>query len=359
MSTIGIDYTPAYEQGAGIGRYVRELINALAQIDDQTPYRLFVAGINASSSLPTTPGPNFSWRTTRLSPKWLARIWHRAHVPLPIERWTGNIDLVHATDFVLPPVRRTTRTILTVHDLSFVHVPETTSPGLKRYLDAVVPRSVSRADHILADSQSTKDDLIKIYNTPADKVTVLLSGVDSRFRPVDDPRKLNEVRQKYRLGTWPFLFAIGTVQPRKNYTRICEALSLLRSEFPDLNLVIAGGKGWLDDPIYENVRRLQLEEQVHFIGFAEELDLPVLYSAAVAVPFVSLYEGFGLPVLEAMACGTPVIASNISSIPEVAGDAAVLVDPRNSDAISAGIRDVLITESLGNDVLAKGLAQAA
>ncbi len=359
MAVVGIDYTPAYEQGGGIGRYVRELVTSLAEIDGRTEYRLFVAGASVSRPLPPAPGDNFRWCTTRVSPRWLARLWHRLQIPWPVEQWTGHVNLFHATDFVLPPTRRETRTLLTVHDLSFVHLPETTEPSLKRYLDRVVPRSVNRADHVLADSQATKDDLIRLYHTPPDKITVLLSGVSHHFRRITDTETLRVVRRKYHLGDWPFLFTVGTVQPRKNYVRLFEALARVRAALPDLHLVIAGGRGWLEDPIYDAIRRLQLEASVHLIGFADDGDLPALYSAAVAVPFVSLYEGFGLPVLEAMACGTPVIASNVSSIPEVAGDAALLVDPLSVDAIAAAIEDVVSSPDLATDLVSRGYAQAA
>ena len=134
--TIAIDYTPAYEQGAGIGRLVRELIASLADIDDKTAYKLFVSGAS-SSDLPAPPGSNFSWYPTRLSPPWLARIWHRARMPLPVELWTGEVDLFHATDFVLPPTLSSTKTVVTVHDLSFVRVPDAASPRLYAYLSNV------------------------------------------------------------------------------------------------------------------------------------------------------------------------------------------------------------------------------
>jgi len=359
MAVIGIDYTPAYEQGAGIGRYVRELISGLASVDAETEYRLFVAGCGASRPLPPAPGDNFHWCTTRVSPTWLTRIWHRLRIPWPVEKWTGDVDLFHATDFVLPPTRPGTRTLLTVHDLSFVHLPEATSPALKRYLDRMVPRSVRLADHVLADSQATKDDLVALYHTPPEKVTVLLSGVSRSFQRVIDRGKLQEVRRRYDLEDWPFLFTVGTVQPRKNYARLVEALARVRRQWPDLHLVIAGGRGWLEDPIYAAVSRLKLEAGVHFIGFARDEDLSALYSAAVAVPYVSLYEGFGLPVLEAMACGTPVIASNISSIPEVAGEAALLVDPLNVEAIADAIERVMSSSSLAAQLVERGYAQVA
>lgn len=357
LGTVGIDYTPAYEQGGGIGRYVRELVAALAKEDTQTHYKLFVAGVNDVGNLPPAPGENFSWHTTRLTPRWLARLWHRAKIPYPVEQFIGDVALFHATDFVLPPTKRNTRTLLTVHDLSFVHLPETAAPSLKKYLDRVVPRSVAGAYHVLADSAATKTDLISLYGTPDDKITVLLSGVDSRFHPVADSQQQLMVREKYGLGPWPYLFTIGTVQPRKNYARLCEALAILHNTHPDIHLVIAGGKGWLEAPIYETVQRLRLDQFVHFIGFADDEDLPTLYSMAAVVPYVSLYEGFGLPVLEAMACDTPVVASNISSIPEVAGEVALLVDPTKTEAIAQAIQTVLDNTALQERLITGGQQQ--
>jgi glycosyltransferase involved in cell wall biosynthesis len=277
---------------------------------------------------------------------------------VPVEAFTGRVDLYHATDFTLPPTLPGTRTLLTVHDLSFVRVPETASPRLKAYLDAVVPRSCRRADHILADSQATKDDLIALYGLSPDKITVLLSGVDERFRRVEDANVRATVREKYAVGQRPFIFAIGTVQPRKNYGRLIEALARLRAHGHDVMLVVAGGKGWLEDPIYKTVDALKLREHVRFIGFAEDNDLPALYSEARCLAFPSLYEGFGLPILEGMACGTPVITANVSSMPEAAGDAALLVAPTDVDAITAAIEQVLTDDTLRQSLVERGYKQA-
>jgi glycosyltransferase involved in cell wall biosynthesis len=351
---IGIDYTPAHEQGGGIGRYVRELVTALAALDHETGYRLFVAGAKPEAQ---PPGPNFRWASSRLSPDWFARLWHRARLPLPIEWWTGPIALFHATDFVLPPTRPSTRTLLTVHDLSFARAPETASPALKRYLDRVVPRSVRRADHVLADSQATKDDLIALYGVQPGKITVLLSGVNARFQPVREPAQLAAARQRYGIGAEPFILSVGTVQPRKNYERLMRAFATLPDQ--NVHLVIAGGRGWLQGPIYATVDALNLQDRVHFIGFADDADLPALYSAARCFAFPSLYEGFGLPVLEAMACGTPVLTSSVSSLVEVAGDGAVLVDPLSIEQIAAGLTDLLSDEALRMRLVEAGFRQAA
>lgn len=355
---IGLDYTPAYEQGGGIGRYVRELIAALAEQDRETDYRLFIARGKLTKPLPTPPGSNFKLRVARFSPKWFARFWHRLRVPVPIEQWIGPVSLYHATDFVLPPTRPATRTLLTVHDLSFVRVPDSASPRLKRYLDQVVPRSVRRANHVLADSQATKDDLVALYGVSPDKISVLLSGVHPRFRRTDQDAQ-HRVRAKYKVGDVPFVLAVGTVQPRKNYERLMQALAALPAELADVQLMIVGGKGWLDDPIYAAVKALGLADRVHFTGFADDADLPALYSAARAVAFPSLYEGFGLPILEGMACGTPVLTAKVSSLIEVAGSAAVLVDPLSVADIAQGLRELLSNERLRAELIEGGYRQAA
>lgn len=353
MARITIDYTPAYEQGGGIGRYVRELVAALALIDSENSYDLFVSGASQS---PFLVGKNFRWKLTRVTPEWLARLWYRLSLPLPVEVFVGETSLFHATDFVLPPTLSCTKTVLTVHDLSFVRVPETASPRLRAYLGKVVPLSVGRADHVLSDSQATKDDIVDIYGVEPSKITVLLSGVDSRFVPVSFfPLTM---RSKYGIGDHPYLFTIGTVQPRKNYSRLIRALAILRDKGFDLILVIAGGKGWLEDEMYRTLQETRMHDYVKLIGYADEADIPVLYSFAACLVFPSLYEGFGLPVLEAMACGTPVITSNVSSLPEVGGDAVRLIDPLNLDELVYAIEQVLTSEDLRQDMIQRGLKRA-
>lgn len=353
---IAIDYTPAYEQGAGIGRLVRDLVTSLALSDYVTDYRLFVSGATREQ-LPEPPGANFQWRQTAISPKWLARLWYRVRLPLPIETLIGQIDLYHATDFVLPPTYKDTKSIVTVHDLSFVRVPETASPRLKRYLDQVVPHSVHRATHVLADSEATRQDLIELYDLAPEKVTTLLSGVDPRFRPVHSPTR-EQLNWKYHLPEKPYIFSVGTVQPRKNYSRLIEAIALLRERDYDLALVIAGGHGWLGNPIYETIKATNMTDSVHLIGFADDADLPALYTYAACTAYVSLYEGFGFPILESMACGTPVVTSKVSSLPEVAGDAALMIDPYNIEEIAYAIQRILDNATLKNTLIKAGLVQA-
>ncbi len=348
---IGFDATAAVSQGGGIGRYTRELLRAMARADLENGYRLFYASRTVPHPLPPLPA-NFHITRLPFHDIWLARVWQRAQAPLPADWITGPIDLFHSPDFTLPPVRRGTRTLLTVHDLSFVRDPDSAAPGLRGYLEVVVPRSVARADHILADSAATREDLIELYKTPPSKVSVLYCGIDAAFRPMKDAQTLAAVRARYGLGSAPFILAVSTLQPRKNYVRLIQAFASLPTQ--ETNLVIAGGKGWLFETIFSEVERLRLRQRVIFPGFVADGDLPALYSAARLLAYPSLYEGFGLPMLEAMACGTPVVASTASCLPEVAGDAALLVSPTDVEALAAALDRVLSDEALRADLIAKG-----
>jgi glycosyltransferase involved in cell wall biosynthesis len=355
---IGIDYTAAAHQGAGIGRYTRRLVNHLILLDRSNEYRLFVAGGGGPYHRSEWP-PNVRLQVIPLSRRHLTRIWHRLRIPLPVQAFTGPIDLLYSPDFVLPPALGA-RTLLTVHDLSFVRCPETADPRLHRYLNVAVPESVVRADHILADSENTAQDLAELWNVPSDKISVLYPGVGSRFCPVADATKLECVRRRYDLPQH-FIFAVGTLQPRKNYGRLIEAFGRLLSATHDrsLSLVVAGGKGWLYDSIFDSARRLGLQKEVVFVGYVDDNDLPALYSLAELFVFPSLYEGFGLPVLEAMACGTPVICSEASSLPEVAGDAALMVDPLDVDGWAQAMGQVLNDGGLRQTMIGRGMIRAS
>lgn len=350
---IGFDATSAVRQGAGIGRITREMLGALAAVDADNQYRLIYASPPRAPAQPLPPlGPNFHVHALPFDDRWFARLWHRARLPLPVDWLTGPIDLFHAPDFTLPPTLPRTRTLLTVHDLSFVRDPESAVPVLRAYLNKVVPRSVERADHVLADSAATRDDLVAIYGTAPQKITVLYSGVNPVFQPVRDPARLAAARSRYRLGAAPFVLAVGTLQPRKNYARLIQALA--RQPEQGLNLVIAGGKGWLYDAIFAEVERSRLQDRVMFPGFVADEDLPALYSAARVFAYPSTYEGFGLPLLEAYACGTPVVTSTASCLPEVAGDAALLAPPTDVDVLAAALHRAATDEALRARLVARG-----
>lgn len=337
-----MDVTAAVRQGGGIGRYTRELAHALAQVESHVDLHFFTARPPTILPVPhpLPVAPHIHLHRAPLDERWLYRLWYRLRLPLPVQTWTGRLDLFHSPDFVLPPVGGRIPTLVTVHDLSFVHYPETFTPALVRYLNTVVPPSVRRATHVLADSQATKDDLVNLWQMEPDKITVLYSGVNPTFRPVTEREPVAAARARYGLGDFPYVLSVGTIQPRKNYQTLMRAFQPLAGRFPH-HLVIVGGQGWLFEDVLAEVGRLGLDGRVHFLGFVDDADLPALYSEATLFAFPSLYEGFGLPLLEAMACGAPVLSSNASSLPEVAGEAAVLLSPHDPDAWTEAIQAAL------------------
>lgn len=356
---IGIDYTAAVNQGAGIGRYTRQLVQAVLALDTQDEIVLLAAGgkqpVQMGGATPESQVSNARLVRLPLSERVLTILWHRLRLPLPVELFSGRLDVFHSPDFALPPVRQA-RTVLTVHDLSFMRVPECSQPSLRAYLLRVVPASVRQADVVLADSESTRRDVIELLGVGTDRVRVLYPGVDEGFQRVQDAQVLAEVRQRYRLPE-RFVLDVGTLQPRKNLIRLIEAYNQVRAD-ADIELVIAGGPGWMYEGIFQRVEELGLRGAVHFPGYVGDEDLPALYTLAELFVFPSLYEGFGLPALEAMACGTPVVTSNASSLPEVVGDAALVVDPYDVQALATAMGCALGRPSLRSTMVQRGLARA-
>jgi glycosyltransferase involved in cell wall biosynthesis len=367
---IGVDYTSAAHQGAGIGRLTRSAIGALAQIDRKNQYTLLVQGRdlppdevrgplageqrtrNAASGIPNS---NFCERRTWINERWWTRIWHRLHVPWRVEWIIGRVDLFHGPDFTLPPLRAGTKAIVTVHDLSYLRLPFCFKPALLDYLVANVPRAVDRADWVLADSESTRRDAIELLNVSEHKISVLYPGVEPRFRPIPDPKARTRTRAKYGLPT-RFILSVGTVQPRKNYERLVQAFSHLRA--PDLSLVIVGGKGWLYEKLFDQVRQLDLQDRVMFTGYIDDVDLPLVYNLAEVFAFPSLYEGFGIPPLEAMSCGVPVVAADNSSLPEAVGDAGLLVNAEDTEALADALSQLLDDWTLRQTLIGQGVEHA-
>jgi glycosyltransferase involved in cell wall biosynthesis len=364
---LGIDYTAAARQGAGIGRHTRELVGAAlaARPDHDFVLMAGTAGLGErwaaeAARLRALAAPGrLALRPVPLSDDWMARIWHRLRLPLPATLITGPLDLFYAPDFLLPPLAGSVKRVITIHDLSFLRHPETFPAALRRYLEETVPRSARRADHVTTDSDATRRDVIELLGVPPEKVTTLHLGVSAAFSPSNpaglDPRQERaQLCAAYDIPAGPYVLGVGTVQPRKNYGRLIEAVDLIRRETA-IDLVIGGAPAWLSEPV---VAAAQARPYVHLLGFVDDADLPALYRQAAVFAFPSLYEGFGLPPLEAMACGTPVVASTASSVPEAVGDAGVLVDPLDVQGWAEAISALLAGE--GRDrLIERGLARAA
>ncbi len=351
---VGIDYTAAVRQGGGIGRYTRHLIRTLARVDRDNRYILYSAGRDPDGY--QWPA-NFRLRSLPLTDRHLAIIWQRLRLPIPVELITGRVDILHSPDFVLPCVWRAKK-VLTVHDLSFMRYPECSSPALLDYLMRSVPPSVSRADLVLADSENTRQDVIDLLNVAPDRVCVVYAGVEERFLVDSEEDDRDDVLGRYGIDR-PYILGLGTLQPRKNFARLIQAYARLRERGIDQCLVIGGAPGWLYQDIYDTIDALHLQGQVIMAGFVRDADLPALYRHADVFAFPSLYEGFGIPVLEAMACGTPVVTADTSSLPEVAGDAALMVSPFDVEALADAIWRLVDDSDLREGMVRRGYCRAA
>lgn len=359
---IGIDASRALrKQRTGTENYSWQLIRHLLALGSGHRFRLYCpqpppAGLFALSEHSHAAAAGVSPVETRVIP-W-PRLW--THLRLSLELMQRRPDVLFVPSHVLP-LLHPRRSVVTVHDLGYRLFPETHRPLDRAYLDLSTRFNARSAATVLADSQATKDDLVRFTGVAAARVTVVHLGRDETLAPEQDPGRLAEVQQ--RLGIQqpgrpaaPYMLYVGTLQPRKNLVRLVDAFAAARQQHPELILVLAGRRGWLADPIFRRVQALGLHDAVRFPGYVADADLPALLSGALCFAFPSLHEGFGFPVLEAQACGAPVLAANTSSLPEVAGDGALLVDPLDTDAIAAGLLRLAGDRALRDRLRAAGFA---
>lgn len=352
---VRVDISPSVQQRAGVGRYVEELVRNLVDISDGVDVRLFYADSTGRS--PVSPLDCLPQTTLRWDNKpWRLSALLSQYARVPMDSLVGDADIFHATDHLLPRLNGM-RSVFTLHDLSFLTCPETHLPSNRWFLRVAVPVFLRRADAVICISDHTKRDAVRYYGLDDPKVFVVPEGVDERFGPVSDEQTA-AVRARYSLPE-SFILFVGTIEPRKNLVTLLDAFHALRSEGRPERLVIVGRKGWLHEATFARVRELGLESEVLFLGYVADEDLPALFGAASVFAFPSLYEGFGLPPLEAMSCGTPVVCSDSSSLPEVCGDSAILVPPRDARALANALRRVLEDPALRGDLRERGIKQAA
>jgi glycosyltransferase involved in cell wall biosynthesis len=347
MARIGINaallsFARGY-RNAGSSAYIFNLLQALPALPTRHRFTVFTNA--AEGDLAAARAAHFRLLRSKANLEQPGKriVWEQTVLPLLLER--ERLQLIHGTLNVLPLLRRTPG-VVTIHDLAFLRFPERYLPGRRRYLRAFTRWSARGARRVLASSENTKRDIVELLGVPEERVKVVYLGVEDRLRLA------------HGLPEHFFLY-LGTLEPRKNLVRLLDAYAQARHAGVDWPLVLAGGKGWLYEEIFTRVRALHLESCVRFPGYVLYEDLPLWYNAAGVFVYPSLYEGFGLPVAEAMACGCPVLTARNSSLPEVAGDAAILVDGESMEALSQGLIRLTADRALRQSLGQQGRQQAA
>ncbi len=348
---IGIDASRAVAaQRTGTEHYSLYLIRALIQEGRSHRFRLYFNQAPPEGLF--VRDERVSWRIIPFP-----RLW--THVRLAWEVTLHPPDVLYVPAHVLP-LFHPKRCLATVHDLGYLHYPQAHTRWARWYLDWATRFNARASARVIVDSQATATDLISYYGLDPAKIILAYPAGAEGFAPVTDPKALEAARLKYGTGQRYFLY-VGTLQPRKNLTTLIRAFALLiakRAIEDDVRLVLAGKRGWLYKEILEMAHKLAIQERVVFTGYVAQEDLPALLSGALAYVLPSWYEGFGLPVLEAMSCDTPVICSNVSSLPEVAGEAALLVNPADASALAEAMRRVYTDHGLRQELIARGRERA-
>lgn len=345
---IGIDARLSYYSPGGIGHYTLSLIRALASMERGDEVVILHARRDHS--------PFFHELPLQRQPLWTPSHHRYEQLTLPLELAGSGLDLLHSPDFI-PPFWRRCKAVITVHDLAFLLYPELVTAQSRHYYGQV-GRAVESAEGIIAVSENTKGDLVHLLGVPADRVEVVHHAADECFRPLADEALLKAFCKKHALPD-RFLLFVGTIEPRKNIPTLLRAFALLRKKGRGEKLVIAGGKGWLYQKVFQTVEDNGLSQDVLFFGPASKEELTLLYNAALLFVFPSLYEGFGFPPLEAMASGTPVLSSSAPAMPEVLGDAALYFDPGDVEALTETIERALGDAGLRAELRRRGLERAA
>jgi len=351
---IGIDASSLVKEWTGIGIYTFNLLKNLFEIDRENEYRLFSYALKGSLKYSfECGGSNATIYHYRIPGKLLLKAWQWFDLPY-IEMFLGRVDIFHSTNFLVIPQYKGRR-IVTIHDMYFFIEPEHTERFGGRYFLKTLPERIKGVDMVIAVSRNTKEDIMKFLGLPEERIRVIYEGVDESFKVIEDRGAIDRVKGRYRIEG-DYLLFVGTLEPRKNLTRLIEAFSILKrvGRFP-YKLVLAGKKGWAIDGLFRKVEDPNIKGDVIFTGYVTPEDLPYLYNGAEIFVSPSLYEGFGLPVLEAMACGCPVVTSRVSSLPEITGDAAILINPEDVEEIADGIRMVLEDRNLRDNMIMRGL----
>jgi glycosyltransferase involved in cell wall biosynthesis len=348
---IGLDTVAMKSELYGIGNYINSLVISLLSGLSEDRYLLITSQsgkrhferLGESVSLETCPANRF-----------LRIYWEQVQLPGILK--SRRLQLFHGLASVAP-LLITCPSVLTVHDLTTLLTPDHHTVARRSYLRWMIPRACRRADAIIAVSESTRDDLVEQLEIPGEKISVVYLGVSKTFRPIKDPEELLRVRRKYNLPE-KFILYVGLIEPRKNLDTLIAAYEAAEDVHREVSLVLAGSLGWRYQPLLSRIRSSKVARRIFMPGYIKSEDLAAVYGASSLFVYPSLYEGFGLPILEAMACGTPVITSNISSMPEVAGEAALLIDPHSPSDLASAMRRVLAEPAVSSSLSERGKLRA-
>ncbi len=360
MSTrpiVAIDARKMVREQTGIGRYISELVKHFPFLETEFEFHLLVDKSPAPGEVRGCRMIHLGrfCRDDGICAKLYSPFWMNVIVSRYL--YKTKVDLFHGANFVLPN-QAPCPCVSTVHDLAFIRKPEAYSWTYRRYIYAQVRTAIRRADAIIVVSEATKRDLVDLMDVDPERITVIYHGVSEKFAPISDQEYLSAIRTKFGLPG-KFLLTVGVVQRRKNIDTLLRAVKPLIDEGLTEAVVLAGREGLGADEVRQTARELGILDRVYFLGYVGDEQLAGLYNLAQCLVFPSWYEGFGLPLLEAMACGCPVVASKVSSIPEVVGDAAVLFPPSDADALTTRLREVLTLERLREEMIRKGHLWAA
>ena len=349
---VGINASKVFDVHTGVGRYTSNLCRSIIKTGS-VKGRFYTPGRMGKTNRTDIEGINLEGATVTKQNNTLRILWEQ--MILPIYSRKDRLDLLHYTDHALSLFQRSRPTIITVHDIAYVRFSNLLNKSRQIYKKNILKSSIERADIIVADSLSTKRDILNYYGIKENKIKVVHLGVESRFRPISNVEKY---RIKNNLPS-KMILNVGTLEPRKNVVTLIRAFKRLREKgCMDYKLVIAGEKGWLYKQIFKEVERSDLMQEILFLGVVSDEDLPMLYNCAGIFVYPSLYEGFGLPPLEAMACGIPVITSNTASLPEVIGDAGIMIDPTDVGSLCEAMYNVLSKKELWNHMSGMGLERS-
>ncbi|MFH1761064.1 MAG: glycosyltransferase family 1 protein [bacterium] len=337
---IGIDVSSVQTRMAGIGRFTYDLASHLVRMDQKNEYVLHGVSFSLDYQrlVPLGRFPNVTLNLYKIPGNIKRFYWNKLRFP-SVELLTGKMDVFHATEFVMPPFKK--KKVVTIHDLIFKRFPQY-FPKYVLKMDNVIKKSVEAADIVFTDSKSTKRDVEEFYHKEESRVHVVYGGVNKDFRKIDRTRFSAVLGNKYNINDDYILF-VGTLEPRKNIIMLVKSYMLFKEKTGlKTKLVIIGKKGWYYNEIFAAIEESRWKDDIVFLEYVDDRDLPYFYSGAKAFVYLSLYEGFGLPVLEAMACGTPVITSNCSSIPEIVGSSGLMVDANDMEKAAFYIEKLLI-----------------